>query len=113
MTLGLVCDSCDALSPLNASVCQACGVSFGIVDSLNFAAKLQMFFKAEHDVISPIGVQSSRPGRRGAIEKPGALSRNSVNGRQQATELKQQRFGQSLGFRIFETSQGLAARFFD
>lgn len=31
MTLGLVCDSCDALSPLNATTCQACGASLGIV----------------------------------------------------------------------------------
>jgi pSer/pThr/pTyr-binding forkhead associated (FHA) protein len=30
MTLGLVCDSCDALSPLNASVCQQCGASLGV-----------------------------------------------------------------------------------
>jgi pSer/pThr/pTyr-binding forkhead associated (FHA) protein len=31
MTLGLVCDACDALSPLNAVACQACGASLGIV----------------------------------------------------------------------------------
>jgi pSer/pThr/pTyr-binding forkhead associated (FHA) protein len=30
MTLGLVCDSCDALSPINASVCQQCGASLGV-----------------------------------------------------------------------------------
>ncbi|HZS38070.1 MAG TPA: FHA domain-containing protein [Polyangia bacterium] len=31
MTLGLVCDSCDALSPLSATTCQVCGASLGIV----------------------------------------------------------------------------------
>jgi pSer/pThr/pTyr-binding forkhead associated (FHA) protein len=31
MTLGLVCDACDALSPLNATACRACGASLGIV----------------------------------------------------------------------------------
>jgi pSer/pThr/pTyr-binding forkhead associated (FHA) protein len=31
MTLGLVCDSCDALCSLNATVCQVCGASLGIV----------------------------------------------------------------------------------
>jgi pSer/pThr/pTyr-binding forkhead associated (FHA) protein len=30
MTLGLVCDSCDALSPISASVCQQCGASLGV-----------------------------------------------------------------------------------
>lgn len=30
MTLGLVCDSCDALNPLNASACQSCGTNLGI-----------------------------------------------------------------------------------
>ena len=30
MTLGLVCDACDALSPINATVCQLCGVSLGV-----------------------------------------------------------------------------------
>src|SRR5919198_111495 len=30
MTLGLVCDACDALSPLNATVCQVCGASLGV-----------------------------------------------------------------------------------
>ena len=33
MTLGLVCDSCDALNPLSATSCQACGQSLGIVPS--------------------------------------------------------------------------------
>lgn len=33
MTLGLVCDACDALSPLNAAACQICGASLGIVPS--------------------------------------------------------------------------------
>jgi pSer/pThr/pTyr-binding forkhead associated (FHA) protein len=31
MTLGLVCDACDALSPLSATSCQVCGSSLGIV----------------------------------------------------------------------------------
>ncbi len=31
MTLGLVCDACDALSALNATTCQGCGASLGIV----------------------------------------------------------------------------------
>jgi pSer/pThr/pTyr-binding forkhead associated (FHA) protein len=31
MTLGLVCDACDALSPLNATACKVCGASLGIV----------------------------------------------------------------------------------
>jgi len=31
MTLGLVCDACDALSPINATVCQLCGASLGVV----------------------------------------------------------------------------------
>jgi pSer/pThr/pTyr-binding forkhead associated (FHA) protein len=31
MTLGLVCDACDALCALNATVCQVCGASLGIV----------------------------------------------------------------------------------
>jgi pSer/pThr/pTyr-binding forkhead associated (FHA) protein len=31
MTLGLVCDACDALCALNATVCQVCGTSLGIV----------------------------------------------------------------------------------
>src|SRR5262245_45141953 len=30
MMLGLVCDSCDALSPINATVCQLCGASLGV-----------------------------------------------------------------------------------
>jgi pSer/pThr/pTyr-binding forkhead associated (FHA) protein len=30
MTLGLVCDACDALSPLNATVCNLCGASLGV-----------------------------------------------------------------------------------
>ena len=30
MTLGLVCDACDALSPINATVCQMCGASLGV-----------------------------------------------------------------------------------
>ncbi len=30
MTLGLVCDACDALSPINATVCQLCGASLGV-----------------------------------------------------------------------------------
>jgi predicted amidophosphoribosyltransferase len=30
MTLGLVCDACDALSPINATVCQLCGHSLGV-----------------------------------------------------------------------------------
>jgi pSer/pThr/pTyr-binding forkhead associated (FHA) protein len=31
MTLGLVCDACDALCALNATSCQVCGASLGIV----------------------------------------------------------------------------------
>jgi pSer/pThr/pTyr-binding forkhead associated (FHA) protein len=31
MTLGLVCDACDTLCSLNATVCQVCGASLGIV----------------------------------------------------------------------------------
>jgi pSer/pThr/pTyr-binding forkhead associated (FHA) protein len=31
MTLGLVCDTCDHLSPLNATSCPSCGSSLGIV----------------------------------------------------------------------------------
>jgi pSer/pThr/pTyr-binding forkhead associated (FHA) protein len=31
MTLGLVCDACDHLSPLNATTCPSCGSSLGIV----------------------------------------------------------------------------------
>ena len=31
MTLGLVCDACDALCALNATTCQVCGASLGIV----------------------------------------------------------------------------------
>jgi len=31
MTLGLVCDACDHLSPLNATTCASCGSSLGIV----------------------------------------------------------------------------------
>jgi pSer/pThr/pTyr-binding forkhead associated (FHA) protein len=31
MTLGLVCDTCDALSPLGATACKRCGASLGIV----------------------------------------------------------------------------------
>lgn len=31
MTLGLVCDTCDTLSPLNATSCQVCGASLGIM----------------------------------------------------------------------------------
>jgi pSer/pThr/pTyr-binding forkhead associated (FHA) protein len=31
MTLGLVCDACDSLCALNATVCQVCGSSLGIV----------------------------------------------------------------------------------
>jgi pSer/pThr/pTyr-binding forkhead associated (FHA) protein len=30
MTLGLVCDACDAMSPINATVCQLCGASLGV-----------------------------------------------------------------------------------
>jgi pSer/pThr/pTyr-binding forkhead associated (FHA) protein len=30
MTLGLVCDACDALSPINATVCQMCGAPLGV-----------------------------------------------------------------------------------
>ena len=30
MTMGLVCDACDALSPINATVCQLCGASLGV-----------------------------------------------------------------------------------
>jgi pSer/pThr/pTyr-binding forkhead associated (FHA) protein len=37
MTLGLVCDSCDALSPLNATTCQSCGSSLGIVPAAQAA----------------------------------------------------------------------------
>ncbi|MDB4968725.1 MAG: domain containing protein [Myxococcales bacterium] len=33
MTLGLVCDACDALSPINATVCQLCGASLGVAKS--------------------------------------------------------------------------------
>jgi pSer/pThr/pTyr-binding forkhead associated (FHA) protein len=33
MTLGLVCDACDALSPINATVCQMCGASLGVARS--------------------------------------------------------------------------------
>jgi pSer/pThr/pTyr-binding forkhead associated (FHA) protein len=33
MTLGLVCDGCDALSPINATVCQLCGASLGVAKS--------------------------------------------------------------------------------
>src|SRR4051812_32593723 len=31
MTLGLVCDYCDAMNPLNATNCVRCGQSLGIV----------------------------------------------------------------------------------
>jgi pSer/pThr/pTyr-binding forkhead associated (FHA) protein len=31
MTLGLVCDACDALCALNASTCQVCGAALGII----------------------------------------------------------------------------------
>ena len=31
MTIGLVCDNCDGLNPLNSTVCQTCGKSLGIV----------------------------------------------------------------------------------
>src|SRR5260370_41406744 len=30
MPLGLVCAACDALSPINATVCQMCGSSLGV-----------------------------------------------------------------------------------
>lgn len=33
MTLGLVCDSCDALSPLSATICGACGQPLGVGQS--------------------------------------------------------------------------------
>jgi pSer/pThr/pTyr-binding forkhead associated (FHA) protein len=33
MTLGLVCDSCDALCAMNATTCQVCGASLGILTS--------------------------------------------------------------------------------
>jgi pSer/pThr/pTyr-binding forkhead associated (FHA) protein len=33
MTLGLVCDACDALCPISATACAVCGASLGIVPS--------------------------------------------------------------------------------
>jgi pSer/pThr/pTyr-binding forkhead associated (FHA) protein len=38
MTIGLVCDACDALSPLNATTCKMCGESLGIVPARSAAA---------------------------------------------------------------------------
>ncbi len=38
MTLGLVCDACDALSPINATVCQLCGASLGVAHKKKEAA---------------------------------------------------------------------------
>lgn len=32
MTLGLVCDACDTLSPLNATVCPVCNTSLGVIN---------------------------------------------------------------------------------
>ena len=32
MTLGLVCDACDTLSPLNASICSVCNTPLGIIN---------------------------------------------------------------------------------
>jgi pSer/pThr/pTyr-binding forkhead associated (FHA) protein len=39
MTLGLVCDACDALSPINATVCQLCGASLGVAKRTDTAPK--------------------------------------------------------------------------
>jgi pSer/pThr/pTyr-binding forkhead associated (FHA) protein len=41
MTLGLVCDACDALSPINATVCQMCGASLGVARNVPGAAQRQ------------------------------------------------------------------------
>jgi pSer/pThr/pTyr-binding forkhead associated (FHA) protein len=38
MTLGLVCDACDALCALNATTCQVCGASLGILPGRTPAA---------------------------------------------------------------------------
>ena len=32
MTLGLVCDACDTLSPLNATVCPVCNTPLGVIN---------------------------------------------------------------------------------
>src|SRR5262245_47530754 len=39
MTMGLVCDACDALSPINATVCQMCGASLGVAKKAGDAPK--------------------------------------------------------------------------
>ncbi len=38
MTMGLVCDACDALSPINATVCQLCGASLGVAKKASESA---------------------------------------------------------------------------
>lgn len=43
MTLGLVCDACDALSPINATVCQLCGASLGVAKAPAKAAPAEPF----------------------------------------------------------------------
>src|SRR5258705_6157157 len=53
-------------------------------------------------------MQSGGPVFGAAIEQARAKSSHLMNARKQTPKLKQQRFGDFLGFRIFESSQRLA-----
>ncbi|HEX6835177.1 MAG TPA: FHA domain-containing protein [Polyangia bacterium] len=54
MTLGLVCDACDALSPINATVCQLCGASLGVVKKAAAA-------EAKAGAAEPFGAAAAGP----------------------------------------------------
>ena len=74
MTLGLVCDACDALSPINATVCQLCGASLGVAKKTDTAPKgaAEPFGAAAAPKVCAYCGEAIAPGHRfcGACGKP-------------------------------------------
>ena len=68
MTLGLVCDACDALSPINATVCQLCGASLGVakkpVDTAPKAGAAEPFGSAQAAKVCAFCGDQIAPGHR-------------------------------------------------
>jgi hypothetical protein len=78
MTLGLVCDACDALSPLSATVCAGCGEPLGVPNT----GKLSAPGQRKPTPQPPVSAVAPTPP---ALPSPVAIPTNVGTGRQCTT----------------------------
>jgi pSer/pThr/pTyr-binding forkhead associated (FHA) protein len=107
MTLGLVCDTCDALSPLSATECHACGASLGIVQAAPNARSTASRagvpeaagatrpcpfcgadVAAQHRFCGSCGRPMSGTGAQPEVRRPGGAAKTMFFGAMQASRAK-------------------------